>query len=203
MAAKNNILPSFVSTPLKVIMLASLPLIVGVEIGDRALADPTEPQGISSSLAPIGEVEIDLSSNKTYQQALAEGYRSLSATLEDSAQSGKSPSDWADSQYFMLRSMAAARGDDEGPEQLSNWSIPDQAIDDFIGARSRILEAAEDIETAENNVSAETIYALAEAQISFDCWIERSEEQTRSDAADNCRTYLYDALMRLKDAKVE
>jgi OOP family OmpA-OmpF porin len=79
-------------------------------------------------------------------------------------------SDYADVDYFARKGIAAERGALVAPEDNSNWAIP-------AGLRSPMAEARLRLVNDLDNGGRDRFPALAaRAQVAYDCWLERTEE---------------------------
>lgn len=96
--------------------------------------------------------------------------------------------DWADSAAFSDKALAAAQGQDVGPDTLYDRSVPKSKRDELTQARKKLttaLSAGGRTKAPEN---------AAKAQTSFDCWIQEQEENHQSRDIDACRNEFYAAL---------
>jgi len=165
-------LSDFVLAPIKVIVLAALPLAAGVEIGNRASAG----DGITGATRPARDAM------QMFDVSLASGYRALADTLEQAGQDpGSSSNDWADAQYFAVKATAAGRGDNDGPENTNSWALAPIDRAQIESARPRLIAAAAQMPEIARTANLIAAKALATAQVKFDCWIERAEEAAKGE----------------------
>jgi outer membrane protein OmpA-like peptidoglycan-associated protein len=94
--------------------------------------------------------------------------------------------DWFNSWHFADKGLMLAYGKDAGPEELSDWSIPDEMLPELEKARMLLMSVL-----TPNQMRSSPSRA-AEAQFYFDCWVEQAEEQWQQDDIAFCR----DNLMR-------
>ncbi len=123
-----------------------------------------------------------------FQQALAKEYLLLAAQEEANY-------DWKDSWHFADKGLSAAYGSDVGPENVSDWDIPDAAKPDLEAARDALLTALKP-----DVVSAQPALA-ARAYRMFDCWIERQEDGWQADKIAECRQGFAEALESLQETE--
>lgn len=100
--------------------------------------------------------------------------------------------DYLDSDSFALRAKAAAAGEAVGPEPVSARVLPDEAMKDISGARSRLVKAL--AAGAREKMPAEA----ARAQAMYDCWIQEQEENFQSADIDRCRAGFQSALATIE-----
>ena len=119
-----------------------------------------------------------------FTQALTDEYRQLS-----DAESAED--DWQDASYFARQGLASANGDIVLPEELGNWDLPPESVDELSAARGRLM-AALDSGARDSNPKA-----AAHAQKSFACWVEETEE-LETDKANACRDEFNKAMDELQ-----
>jgi OmpA-OmpF porin, OOP family len=118
-----------------------------------------------------------------FTQALTEEYRQLVDTeaAED---------DWQDGSYFAREGLASANGDIVLPEELGNWDLPPESVDELSAARGRLM-AALDSGARDSNPKV-----AAHAQKSYACWVEETEE-LETEKANACRDEFLKAMDEL------
>lgn len=105
--------------------------------------------------------------------------------------------DWIDSQRFIDKGMHAAYGQTTPPEELKEWNIPENILPQLTAARAELIEVLSKPELLD--AQPET---AAEAQFSFDCWVEQQEENWQTEDIEECRDDFYSALSELKAQKI-
>lgn len=102
--------------------------------------------------------------------------------------------DHADALHFSRKGLSAARGDVVVPEQLSDWNVPADTMNELAQGRSRLV--------AVFDLGAREAYpdVSAVAQARFDCWIENQEENFQPDEINRCKQEFLSALQQLEGA---
>ena len=123
-----------------------------------------------------------------FTQALTTEYRDFALFEADEMY------DWPDASYFARKGLAAANGEVVLPEELDDWDLPADKIDEMSAARSKLIglldQGARD--------SAPEVAARAQAK--FDCWVEQQEENHQPDHIAACRDDFFAALAELEQA---
>ena len=101
------------------------------------------------------------------------------------------------SSFFAYKSRAAARGETVAPEQIDNWSIPAQFIEELEIASARLIVALAETQRVYQPRLA------ASAQTRFDCWLAAEESPRREATAQSCRLGFIEALDALNQALAE
>jgi OOP family OmpA-OmpF porin len=128
----------------------------------------------------------------TFAEALTTDYSGFATALRDEHH------DWADADYFARKGLAAARGQAVPPENNRNWLIPLEVPDKF---RTELATGRERLVAAIERGGAQRLpLVAARAQVSYDCWVERMEDDWRSAVKGPCRQQFLDALARLEGA---
>jgi len=122
-----------------------------------------------------------------FQQALAREYLELASEDERNY-------NWSGSWHFADKGLAAAYGSDVGPENVSDWNIPEEH-------RAELEKARDDLLTAlrPEVVEANPLLA-ARAYRNFDCWVERQEGNWETARIDACKHGFDDAMNELRNA---
>src|SRR5215475_7259193 len=144
--------------------LMRLPKIVGV------LATLGLVAGCASDIEKIRGVQA--TGGTPFTQALTEEYRQL---VDAEVAEG----DWQDSNYFAREGLTSANGEIVLPEELGNWDLPPEQVDELSAARGRLM-AALDSGARDSNPKV-----AAHAQRSYACWVEETEE-LETDKAKGC-----------------
>ena len=109
----------------------------------------------------------------------------------DLASSEFAEADYTDSDFFALRASAAAGGTPPPPQELAERVLPEDVAPDLSHARDLLMDALA-------RGAAEKFPALAaNAQVSFDCWMQEQEENFQADDIAACRGQYLAALSSL------
>jgi len=126
----------------------------------------------------------------TFNQALAADYAGFAGSLRDEHR------DFADTDYFARKGLAAANGAVVPPEDNRNWliplEIPDQYRTEIARSRERLMAALD------RGGRDQQPLVAARAQVSYDCWVERMEDTWWTAADGPCRKQFLDALALLE-----
>lgn len=126
----------------------------------------------------------------TFSQALTADYASFAGALHDEHH------DWADADYFARKGLAASRGDVVPPENNANWLVPLEVPDKF---RSQLAEGRNRLMTALDHGAGNRLPKVAaRAQVSYDCWVERMEDDWKSAVDGDCHRQFLAALTQLE-----
>lgn len=123
-----------------------------------------------------------------FTQALTKEYRDFALFEADEMY------DWSDASYFARKGLAAAAGEVVLPEELANWDLPANRIDELSAARGKLVGLLD----ASGRDKAPQIAARAQAK--FDCWVEQQEENHQPDHIAACRDDFFAALAELEQA---
>lgn len=127
-------------------------------------------------------------SGSEFTRALAEEYRQITVFEADEMY------DWRDAGYFARKGLRAADGEAVEPEEVANWNLPGDKVDELSSARARLVDLLN------NGARDQAAQLAAHAQGRFDCWIEQQEENHQPDHIAACRDSFYAALAALEDA---
>jgi len=114
-------------------------------------------------------------------QETAHDYAGLSNLLAHSGTFYRG--DWVDVDYFARKGIAAEHGALVPPEDNANWAIP---LEQPYGFRTQMAQARVRLVTDLDNGGRDRFPGLAaRAQVAYDCWLERTEDnwQTGFDGA--------------------
>ena len=89
--------------------------------------------------------------------------------------------DYADSDAFALRAISAAGNNPTTPEEMSARNLPPANKGELATARRELVEALAATATEKASVNA------AQAQASFECWMQEQEENFQPDDIARCR----------------
>jgi len=122
-----------------------------------------------------------------FQQALYAGYIDL-------AKAEYNEGDYVDSDRFAEKAMAASRGEQVDPYHPEEWHLPADREPVLLGARERLMEVL--------GAGAGDKFPLlaAEAQTSFDCWVQEQEENWQPKDIAACRDFFVLAMEEIEKA---
>jgi OOP family OmpA-OmpF porin len=125
-----------------------------------------------------------------FTQALTKEYAVFAGTLQDELK------DWADTDYFSRKGLAAAHGDVVPPENNSNWLIPLEVPNKF---RTELAASRDRLVAALDGGGRDRLpLVAARAQASYDCWVERMEDDWTSAIDGPCRKRFLEAMAELE-----
>jgi OmpA-OmpF porin, OOP family len=126
----------------------------------------------------------------SFTQGLTSDYAGLSSSLENEL------NDWADADYFARKGLAAADGQAVPPESNSNWlvplEVPNNYRTDLAQSRERLLKALD------GGGRDRMPLVAARAQVSYDCWVERMEDDWKTAIDGPCHKQFLDAMALLE-----
>jgi outer membrane protein OmpA-like peptidoglycan-associated protein len=125
------------------------------------------------------------SQGSEFNRNLQEGYLKLSEDEYNEA-------DYEDSDYFAMRSIESAKGGQVQPEMIAERNLPEDKKGELTDARLRLMTAM-----AEGAADAKPLSA-AEAQVSFDCWMQEQEENFQPEDIAACRERFVTAMAALE-----
>jgi OOP family OmpA-OmpF porin len=129
----------------------------------------------------------------TFVESLAAEYGTLAGNL------ATKDNDWADSDYFSRKGIAARHGDVVVPELNSNWLIP---LEVPLKTRGELNDGRQRLLAALDGGARERYPALAaKAQARYDCWVERMEDDWRAAMVGPCRAEFLAALDELEHGR--
>lgn len=114
-----------------------------------------------------------------FQQSLYAGY------IEHATFEHESMMDYPDAIYHSNKALAAARGETPQPTQLSERTLPAEAVDEVTQARARLVSAL-----SGGGIQRDP-EAAGRAQAFFDCWLEQLEENFQPRDIAYCRDGFY------------
>ena len=92
--------------------------------------------------------------------------------------------DRGDVDYFARKGIAAERGEVVPPEENANWAIP---LEQPFGFRTQMAQARQRLVTDLDNGGRDRFPSLAaRAQVAYDCWLERTEDDWTKEADGDC-----------------
>jgi len=125
------------------------------------------------------------SQGNEFNRNLQEGYLKLSEDEYNEA-------DYDDSDHFAMRSIEAAKGGPVQPEMISSRNLPEDKVGELTNERERLMRAM-----AAGASEAKPLDA-AEAQVSFDCWMQEQEENFQPEDIAACRDRFMTAMAALE-----
>jgi outer membrane protein OmpA-like peptidoglycan-associated protein len=106
--------------------------------------------------------------------------------------------DWGDVDYFARKGNVAASGVAVPPEDNTNWAIP---LEQPYGFRTQMREGRARLVAALNNGGRDRFPGLAaRAQVAYDCWLERTEDDWVREADGACHKDFLATLSALEAA---
>lgn len=175
-------------TPMRLAMLGS-----GLLLAGCSGFSSTPPMRGNPVLMPLNLPAVQSSAPKdgaTFPAALADEYAKFATDLSQQKH------DWADSDYFSRKGLAAAGGQVVLPEQNSNWlvplEVPLKTRDELANGRRRLMAALD--------AGGRDRYpkVAARAQVRYDCWVEEMEKDWRTAMNGACHKEFLDALDELE-----
>jgi OmpA-OmpF porin, OOP family len=129
----------------------------------------------------------------TFVESLAAEYGTLAGNL------ATKDNDWADSDYFSRKGIAAGHGDVVVPELNSNWLIP---LEVPLKTRGELNDGRQRLVAALDGGARERFPALAaKAQARYDCWVERMEDDWKPAMVGPCHAEFLAALDELEHGR--
>jgi outer membrane protein OmpA-like peptidoglycan-associated protein len=106
--------------------------------------------------------------------------------------------DWVDVDYFSRKGIAAERGELVPPEDNANWAIP---LEQPYGFRTQMAQARVRLVTDLDNGGRDRFPGLAaRAQVAYDCWIERTEDDWAKEIDGQCHKDFIATITALEQA---
>ena len=126
-------------------------------------------------------------SGSSFTRELYKGYVGLSGDE-------RSEKDWTDSDLFADKAIASANGNAVAPEEVANWDLGAEFVDDLSTAHDRLAGALA-------HGAADVVpTSAAQAQVMFDCWIQEQEENIQPDHIAACRDGFLAAMAKVDAA---
>ncbi|SMF06991.1 OmpA-OmpF porin, OOP family [Tistlia consotensis] len=130
--------------------------------------------------------EVQPGNVSAFNAGLVKEYRDLTTFEADKMY------DWPDADLFARKALAAANGETVLPEELANWDLPVDKIDEMAKYRAELVSLLD--AGARTRVPDDA----ARAQGRFDCWVEQQEENHQPDDIAACKNDFLAALEKLK-----
>ena len=143
---------------------------------------------LAACASDIQRVRTAEGTGSPFTRALTSEYRDLSAFEADEMY------DWPDARHFARKGLLAAEGEVVQPEDLGNWDLPEDRVEEMTAARAKLVGL---LDAGARDRVAE---AAARAQARFDCWVEQQEENHQPDHISACRDQFFAALAELETA---
>ena len=143
---------------------------------------------LAACASDIQRVRTAEGTGSPFTRALTSEYRDLSAFEADEMY------DWPDAQHFARKGLLAAEGEVVQPEDLGNWDLPEDRVEELTAARAKLVGL---LDAGARDRVAE---AAARAQARYDCWVEQQEENHQADHISACRDQFFAALAELETA---
>jgi OOP family OmpA-OmpF porin len=122
--------------------------------------------------------------------ALTKDYATLASQLANQDH------DWADSDYFSRKGLAAAHGEVVPPENNANWLVPLEVPyhyrSDLASSRARLVQVLD------GGARQRAPLVAARAQVSYDCWVERMEDDWKTAIDGPCHKEFLAAMNQLE-----
>ena len=122
-----------------------------------------------------------------FAQALSEQY------LEFALYEMNEMHDEWDANHFALKSLSAKKGNKVLPEEISDWDIDSDHIEEAERKRIDILK------TLHTDKAKEHPQLAARSQLGFDCWLEQLEEGWQDEHIKLCYDMMNNSLSKLKE----
>jgi OOP family OmpA-OmpF porin len=151
-----------------------------------------EPMNLSAAeaAAPANAAAQSSATGGTFTGDLASDYTSLAQSMNGEL------NDYAAADYFSRKGLKAAGGEAVPPEDNSNWLVPLETPDRY---RSMLADARARLVAVLQGGATQRAPALAaRAQVSYDCWVERMEQDWWHSANSRCRQDFEAALAQLQ-----
>lgn len=122
-----------------------------------------------------------------FNQGLRQGYLDYGDEQYDTT-------DLKDFVHFAFKAVDSAKGETVLPDGIADRSIPANYADELTLARARLMGAFE------QGGRKKAPWKAANAQVAFDCWIERTEEDAAPAMIEECKARFGDQLAALEDS---
>ncbi|MES1151965.1 MAG: OmpA family protein [Dongia sp.] len=129
---------------------------------------------------------VEPTGGNAFTQALTKEYKDLAAFEADEMY------DWTDAGFYARKALAAANGDNVGPQDPAERDLPQDVLPEINSTRQRLLAALD------GGARESKPEIAARAQARFDCWLEQQEENFQNDHISACRDELLAALAELE-----
>ena len=142
--------------------------------------------GLASLLGACMNTQVTTNRGKDpFSEELRKGYAELTKFE-------RGEFDWIDAERFARKANAAAAGEKVLPEEIAAWSLKPAKATEMGEARGRLMAALDG--GARGRLPADA----AEAQVSFDCWIEQEEEGWQTADIKRCKDRFDGAMLKIQ-----
>jgi len=131
------------------------------------------------------KAEMSPASGSAFQRDLHGEYVNLSKSEYDQA-------DYADSDQYAEKALALSDGQNVQPQMIAERELPEDKVGELTDARLRLMTVM-----AEGAADSKPLHA-AQAQASFDCWMEQQEENFQQGDIAACRERFVTAMAALE-----
>ncbi len=97
-------------------------------------------------------------------------------------------------EIWVAKADAAAGGGDVAPEEIANWGVAAQFVDELAAARTRLTAALG------QGAAAKAPEQAAKAQVMFDCWVEEQSENIQPPDIAACKKGYEEAMAAVDEA---
>ncbi|HSR72653.1 MAG TPA: OmpA family protein [Kiloniellales bacterium] len=141
----------------------------------------------ASFSAPYGVERLNKTqaTGDAFTQGLTEEYR-IKANAE------ADEDDWAHAGLFANKGLRTAAGEVVDPEQIADWRLPADKVDEMTRARAELVELLN------RNARTQFPKEASHSQGQFDCWIEEQKENHQPNDIAACQDEFYATLAKLK-----
>lgn len=138
------------------------------------------PAAVPQDIAPAaGNTVISTGPLNEY---LARDYYDLAKQENDKA------FDYKAAKEYTQKAVMASKGTIVPPAKISSYDVPATIVPELTGAREQLISVLKD------NIVPQNPEALAKAQTSFDCWVERAEEASDETHYADCKASFEQAM---------
>ncbi len=145
--------------------------------------------GILDTGTELQEAERVSPQGSSFDKSLYEGYI-------DQSRKEFAEGDYRASDDFAVRAVASGTGGGVEPDDISYRRVPRDKLREMADNRQRLMAALADGAAERKPIEA------AEAQVSYDCWIQEVEENRQPEDIAACRDGFMTALAKLEDRPV-
>jgi OmpA-OmpF porin, OOP family len=122
-----------------------------------------------------------------FNRGLRTGYLDYSDLLYDDY-------DMVDFGHFAFKAVHSAKGENVLPDRVESRELVVSDVDELAAARARLMAAL--AQTGRKKAAA----SAAEAQTSFDCWLEMTEDEDPPEEIERCRGAFEEAIAEVEQA---
>jgi len=137
----------------------------------------------------------DVDEVKNLPQPEGEFERALFAEYVRLGAAERAEADWNDTTFFLNRARRLSQGHYREPTNFEDRDMPADSLAEFTDARRRLMIVLSGSRLWKQPVEA------AQAQASFDCWMQEREENFQDDDILSCRTAFLTVMEKLETIK--